>query len=84
MRSHSETSLHGQADGTTVWDEFWLVEVVNCTVVADLGPLDEADLGSSLKIDDSHEMGLGGTSTAVGEQGEPGLSRPEQRRRGIT
>ena len=58
MRSHSEnvpawTGRRRQLSGD---------EVVNCAVVADLGPLAGADSGSSLKIDDSHEM--------VREQGE--------------
>jgi len=81
MRSHSEN-----ADNVPAWtcrreqlsgDEFWLVEVVNCTMVADLGPLAGAHSGSSLKIDNSQRWGLGCAC-------EPGLSRPEQRRRGIT
>ena len=35
---------------TTSGDEFWLVEVVNCTVVADLGPPAGTHSGSSLKL----------------------------------
>lgn len=59
MHSHGEN-----ADNVTAWtgrrgqqsgDEFWLVEVVNCVVVAGLGPLAGAHSGSSLKIDDSRE-----------------------------
>ena len=38
----------GQLSG----DEFWLAEVVNCTVVADLKPLAEDRSGPSLKIVD--------------------------------
>ena len=60
MRSYREnadnvpawTGRRGQLSG----DEFWLAEVANCTVVADLGPLAGARSGPSLKIDDSHEM----------------------------
>jgi hypothetical protein len=57
MRSHREstdnvhawTGRRGQLSG----DEFWLAEVVNCTVGADLGPLAGAHSGPSLKIDDT-------------------------------
>ena len=51
MRSHRENAdnvpgRQGQLSG----DEFWLAEVVNCTVVADLGPLAGAHSGSSLDL----------------------------------
>ena len=51
MRSHSENAdnvpaLTGRR-GQLFRHEFWLAEVVNCTVVADLGPLAGAQSGSS-------------------------------------
>jgi hypothetical protein len=64
-RNHAITTI-AKTDNVPAWtgrrgqlseDELWLVEVVNCTVVADLGPL-AAHSGSLLKIVD-YEIGLG-------------------------
>lgn len=75
MRSYRDNvpALTGRR-GQLSRDEFWLAEVVNCTVVADLGPLGRACLAPSLKIDDSHEM-VREQSEQTCAEAEPKLSR---------
>jgi hypothetical protein len=79
-------SLGENADDVTAWtdrqgqlpvDEFWLAEVVNCAVGADLGPLAVPTWAFRYELTILMRW-------CVRAEAEPGLSQPEQRERMIT